>query len=121
MAIELDNHEFRQLKRVGRPRQETPKVAETICYDKAVIDAFKADAWLLILIEVEGRLSGRKALRRFSWRMYEYRHRIQVRIMQQRDLDLPPLIYSLGVLLENRGVGERLTYTEEHLGQGVIF
>ncbi|MGB3423165.1 MAG: DUF4351 domain-containing protein [Castellaniella sp.] len=80
-----------------------------------------ADAWLLIHIEVEGRLSGRKALRRFAWRMYECRHRIQTRIMQQRDLDLPPAIYSLGILLENQGVGDRLIYTDEHLGQGVRF
>ena len=80
-----------------------------------------ADAWLLVHIEVEGRLSGRKALRRFAWRMYEYRHRIQARFMQQRNLELPPRVYSLGVLLENRGVGDRLRYTEEHLGQGVTF
>lgn len=80
-----------------------------------------ADALLLVHVEVEGRLPGRKALRRFAWRMYEYRHRIQARIMQQRDRNLPPTIYSLGVLLENRGVGDRLTYTEEHLGQGVTF
>jgi len=80
-----------------------------------------ADAWLLVHIEVEGRLPGRKALRRFTWRMYEYRHRIQACIMQQRDLDLPPAVYSLGVLLENQGVGDRLIYTDEHLGQGVRF
>ncbi|MFC4298630.1 DUF4351 domain-containing protein [Castellaniella hirudinis] len=80
-----------------------------------------ADAWLLIHVEVEGRLSGRKALRRFAWRMYEYRHRTQARIMQQRSLDLPPPVYSLGVLLENRGVGDHLVYTDEHLGQGIRF
>ena len=79
------------------------------------------DAWLLIHIEVESRLPGRKAIRRFSWRMYEYRYRIQANIMQQRDLDLPPPIYSLGILLENRGVGDQLIYTDEHLDQGVRF
>jgi len=80
-----------------------------------------ADAWLLIHIEVEGRLPGRKALRIFAWRMYEYRHRIQTRAMQQQDLELPPPIYSLGVLLENQGVGDHLVYSDEHLGQGVRF
>ena len=43
------------------------------------------DAWLLIHIEIEGRLRGRKALRIFAWRMIEYRHRIQGRIMAQHD------------------------------------
>lgn len=42
-TYELGAEEFEQLKRVGRPRLETPKVAVTIRYDKAVIDAFKAD------------------------------------------------------------------------------
>ena len=41
-TYELGEEEFKQLKRVGRPRLETPKVAVTIRYDKAVIDAFKA-------------------------------------------------------------------------------
>ena len=53
------------------------------------------DAWLLIHVEVERRLRGRQALRLFSWRMYEYRHRIQVRIMRQRQLDLPPTVYAV--------------------------
>ncbi len=42
-TYELGAEEFKQLKRVGRPRLDTPKVAVTIRYDKAVIDAFKAD------------------------------------------------------------------------------
>ena len=42
-TYELSVDEFRHLKRVGRPRLETPKIAVTIRYDKAVIDAFKAD------------------------------------------------------------------------------
>lgn len=41
-TYELGPEEFKQLKRVGRPRLESPKVAVTIRYDKAVIDAFKA-------------------------------------------------------------------------------
>ncbi|MFA5663406.1 MAG: BrnA antitoxin family protein [Castellaniella sp.] len=41
-TYELGQEEFRQLKRVGRPRSDNPKVAVTIRYDKAVIDAFKA-------------------------------------------------------------------------------
>ena len=42
-TYELGADEFKQLKRVGRPRLDNPKVAVTIRYDKAVIDAFKAD------------------------------------------------------------------------------
>ncbi|MFT0533680.1 BrnA antitoxin family protein [Castellaniella hirudinis] len=42
-TYEMGSEEFKQLKkRVGRPRLDTPKVAVTIRYDKAVIDAFKA-------------------------------------------------------------------------------
>src|SRR5690606_11705208 len=78
-------------------------------------------AWLLIHVEVERRLQGRQALRLFSWRMYEYRHRIQVRFMRQQALDLPPPVYSLGILLDNRGVGDHLIHTDEHRGQGVRF
>jgi len=42
-TYELGTEEFKRLKRVGRPRLDTPKIAVTIRYDKAVIDAFKAD------------------------------------------------------------------------------
>lgn len=42
-TYELSAEEFKQLKQVGRPRLDNPKVAVTIRYDKAVIDAFKAD------------------------------------------------------------------------------
>ncbi len=35
----------------------------------------------------------------FAWRMYEYRHRIQIRLMRQRGQALPPQVYSLGILL----------------------
>ncbi|TAL78810.1 MAG: hypothetical protein EPN76_03215 [Burkholderiaceae bacterium] len=41
-TYELGEEEFKQLKRIGRPRLESPKVAVTIRYDKTVIDAFKA-------------------------------------------------------------------------------
>jgi uncharacterized protein (DUF4415 family) len=41
-TYELGEEEFKQLKRVGRPRLAVSKVAVTIRYDKAVIDAFKA-------------------------------------------------------------------------------
>lgn len=34
--------EFKRLRKVGRPRLDNPKVAVTVRYDKAVIDAFKA-------------------------------------------------------------------------------
>lgn len=80
-----------------------------------------AAAWLLIHVEVERRLRGRKSLSLFAWRMYEYRHRIQTRLMRQSDLALPPPVYSLGILLDNPGVGDHLVYTDEHRGQGVHF
>jgi hypothetical protein len=34
---------------------------------------------------------------------------------------LPPAVYSLGILLDNRGVDGHLTHTDEHRGQGVRF
>jgi uncharacterized protein (DUF4415 family) len=42
-TYELSEPEFKQLKRIGRPRLATPKVSVTIRYDQDVIDAFKAD------------------------------------------------------------------------------
>ncbi len=46
-TYELSESEFKQLKRVGRPRLADPKVSVTIRYDREVIDAFKAggDGW----------------------------------------------------------------------------
>ncbi len=41
-TFEQGPEEFKRLRRVGRPRLDNPKVAVTIRYDKAVIDAFKA-------------------------------------------------------------------------------
>lgn len=41
-TYEPGKDEFQRLKRVGRPRLASPKVAVTIRYDKDVIDAFKA-------------------------------------------------------------------------------
>ncbi|GAA0504247.1 DUF4351 domain-containing protein [Pigmentiphaga daeguensis] len=80
-----------------------------------------ADAWLLIHVEVERRAPGVKARRVFAWRMAEYRHRIQVSEMRRHGAELPPPLYSLGMLLEGRGVGDRLVHTDEYLGQGVHF
>ncbi len=39
---ELSEPEFRQLRRVGRPRSDTPKTQVTVRYDADIIDAFKA-------------------------------------------------------------------------------
>lgn len=41
-TYEPGTEEFKRLRRVGRPRLDNPKIAVTIRYDKAVIDAFKA-------------------------------------------------------------------------------
>lgn len=72
-------------------------------------------------MEVERRLDGKKALKAFTWRMYDYRFRIQTRLMQQHRLDFPPRIYSLGILLESHGVGTEVWYIDEYQGQGVRF
>ncbi|WP_322995283.1 DUF4351 domain-containing protein [Castellaniella sp.] len=80
-----------------------------------------SDAWLLVHVEIERHLKGAQAIKAFAWRMYEYRFRIQSRIMVQRQQDQLPRIYSLGVLLESQGVGKELIHTDEYLGQGVQF
>lgn len=41
-TYELSQAEFKQLKRVGRPCSESPKVALTVRYDADIIDAFKS-------------------------------------------------------------------------------
>ena len=41
-TYELSEAEFKQLKRVGRPRKDTPKVQLTIRYDQDIVAAFKA-------------------------------------------------------------------------------
>ncbi|TCT09490.1 BrnA antitoxin family protein [Paralcaligenes ureilyticus] len=41
-TYELSQAEFKQLKRVGRPRSESPKVALTVRYDADIIEAFKS-------------------------------------------------------------------------------
>lgn len=61
-TYELGPEEFKRLKRVGRPRLESPKVAVTIRYDKAVIDAFKADGpgWQTRMNDALKRVVARK-------------------------------------------------------------
>ena len=61
-TYELGPDEFKQLKRVGRPRLDTPKVAVTIRYDNAVIDAFKADGpgWQTRMNEALKKVVARK-------------------------------------------------------------
>ncbi|UHL65766.1 BrnA antitoxin family protein [Paralcaligenes sp. KSB-10] len=41
-TYELSSAEVKQLKRVGRPRSESPKVALTVRYDADIIEAFKS-------------------------------------------------------------------------------
>lgn len=41
-TYELGAAEFKQLRRVGRPPLESPKVQLTVRYDSDVVDAFKA-------------------------------------------------------------------------------
>jgi len=46
-TYELDKTEFKQLKRMGRPRSTSPKISLTVRYDADIIEAFKAggDGW----------------------------------------------------------------------------
>lgn len=46
-TYELNQAEFKQLKRVGRPPSASPKVSLTVRYDADIIEAFKAggDGW----------------------------------------------------------------------------
>jgi len=41
-TYELDEEEFKQLKRVGRPKSCSPKVQLTVRYDADIVEAFKA-------------------------------------------------------------------------------
>lgn len=46
-TYELSKSEFGQLKRVGRPKSDSPKIQLTVRYDADIVDAFKAggDGW----------------------------------------------------------------------------
>ncbi|CAM5788335.1 hypothetical protein CCAE64S_02352 [Castellaniella caeni] len=57
-------------------------------------------ALLLIHVEIQGRLSGSQALREFGWRMLEYRVLICQRERRRHKAQLPPQVYSLGVLID---------------------
>ncbi|WP_397475413.1 BrnA antitoxin family protein [Pusillimonas sp.] len=41
-TYELSKGEFKQLKRVGRPKSDSPKVQLTVRYDADIVEAFKA-------------------------------------------------------------------------------
>lgn len=41
-TYELSKAEFRQLKRVGRPKSASPKIQLTVRYDADIVEAFKA-------------------------------------------------------------------------------
>lgn len=41
-TFEVGEAEFKQLKRMGRPRKASPKVPLTVRYDADIIEAFKA-------------------------------------------------------------------------------
>ncbi len=41
-TYELSKNEFKQLKRVGRPKSDAPKVQLTVRYDADIVQAFKA-------------------------------------------------------------------------------
>lgn len=41
-TYQLSGSEFKQLKRVGRPKSDSPKVQLTVRYDADIVEAFKA-------------------------------------------------------------------------------
>ena len=58
------------------------------------------DAALMVHVEVEGPLAGAQALAVFSWRMLEYHVLFCWRERRRSKIDLPPQVYSLGVLID---------------------
>ncbi|WP_298016941.1 DUF4351 domain-containing protein [uncultured Castellaniella sp.] len=84
-------------------------------------------ALLLVHVEVQGRLSGPRALQVFGWRMLEYKVLICQRERRKSKSPLPPQIYSLGVLIDQpvRTGGTRpaatLTYRDRFLNQRTRF
>ncbi|WP_322999762.1 hypothetical protein [Castellaniella sp.] len=84
-------------------------------------------ALLLVHVEVQGCLTGPQALRAFGWRMLEYRVLICQRERRKSKLQLPPQVYSLGILIDQpvRKNKQRptatLTYQDRFLDQQTRF
>jgi len=74
------------------------------------------DAALMVHVEVEGPLSGAQALAVFSWRMLEYHVLFSWRERRRSKIDLPPQVYSLGVLIDlGNSVPLESTLKPEHV------
>ncbi|CAM5220838.1 hypothetical protein CDEF62S_04546 [Castellaniella defragrans] len=108
----------KELQSISRPGKRGRRLA-----DKLVRVRLRsgAEAWLLVHVEVQGRACGRLVKARFTRRMYEYRYLIGARAMRLGRAEAPPLIYSLGILIDGQGPESHLVYTDEYLGQGVKF
>lgn len=85
------------------------------------------EAFLLVHVEIQGRLSGAQALQAFGWRMLEYKVLICQRERRKRQSALPPQVYSLGVLIDQpagddgQGSLNTLTYQDSFLDQQTQF
>jgi hypothetical protein len=85
------------------------------------------EALLLVHVEVQGRLSGPKAMRIFGWRMLEYQVLICQRERRRGKMLLPPRVYSLGILIDqppheaSTRSATTLTYRDDFLLQQTRF
>ena len=84
-------------------------------------------AALMVHVEIEGRVSGAAARDVFSWRMLEYNVLFRRQERRKTRTELPPPVYSLGILIDQpaRRAGTppvvRLTYQEDFLDQHTRF
>ena len=85
------------------------------------------DALLLVHVEIQGRLSGPQAQQVFGWRMLEYNVLFRYRERRKRKAQLPPPVYSLGILIDQPGRAQHappavsLTYQHDFLSQQTRF
>jgi len=82
---------------------------------------------LMVHVEIEGRLSGLRALDVFSWRMLEYNVLFRRQEPRTGKTRLPPRVYSLGILIDQpaRPAGTlpvlTLSYQDDFLDQQTRF
>ncbi len=127
MPVEFLDKELQAVLRAGTPtqgRRHADKLARVRLLDGE-------DALLLVHVEVQGRLSGRQALQIFCWRMLEYNVLFRHRERRKRKAQLPPSVYSLGILIDQSAhqrteqdttqLTDRLTYQDDFLPQQTRF
>lgn len=115
--------ELQAVKRASAPaqgRRHADKLAQVrlLSGDRAL---------LLVHVEIQGRLSGPRALQAFGWRMLEYKVLICQRERRKSQSLLPSQVYSLGILIDQlaRKGGKwpeaTLTYQDRFLDQVTRF